>query len=265
MITAVTRATRAAVKLSFTRQSFKHHSGTPRSMATDTVFAGLDSTQIELMKEECILIDNDDKNIGAASKKTCHLLENINKGMLHRAFSVFLFNTKGELLLQQRSSEKITFPDHFTNTCCSHPLSFEAELEEKDAIGVRRAAQRKLKHELGIKPGQVPVDEFEYLTRIHYKSENVPRDGRWGEHEIDYILFMQKDVDLEPNYNEVKSYRYVSKEELQSIMKNSASDGTLITPWFKLITETFLYKWWDSLDSLKDYRDRDTIHRMIEK
>ena len=73
--------------------------------------------------------------------------------MLHRAFSVFLFNAKGELLLQQRSDEKITFPGMFTNTCCSHPLMKADELEIGDChIGVRRAAQRKLGHELGI-PG----------------------------------------------------------------------------------------------------------------
>ena len=75
--------------------------------------------------------------------------------MLHRAFSVFLFNTSGELLLQQRSDAKITFPGHFTNTCCSHPLNIAGELEDEDAVGVRRAAQRKLKHELGITAEQV--------------------------------------------------------------------------------------------------------------
>jgi isopentenyl-diphosphate delta-isomerase len=61
----------------------------------------------------------------------------------------------GELLLQQRSAEKITFPLRWTNTCCSHPLYKADEMEEKDALGVRRAAQRKLQHELGIDPAQV--------------------------------------------------------------------------------------------------------------
>jgi isopentenyl-diphosphate delta-isomerase len=62
-------------------------------------------------------------------------MTNINKGMLHRAFSVFLFNSKGELLLQQRASEKITFPDYWTNTCCSHPLYTPDELPEENNIG----------------------------------------------------------------------------------------------------------------------------------
>lgn len=64
-----------------------------------------------------------------------HLMTNIRKGMLHRAFSVFIFNTKGELLLQQRASEKITFPDYWTNTCCSHPLYTPDELPEENQAG----------------------------------------------------------------------------------------------------------------------------------
>lgn len=80
------------------------------STTVDSLLSGLDQTQIDLLKEECILLDEDDKKIGSASKKDCHLLENIEKGMLHRAFSVFLFNTDGKLLLQQRSDAKITYP-----------------------------------------------------------------------------------------------------------------------------------------------------------
>lgn len=109
-------------------------------------------------------------------------MENINKGLLHRAFSAFVFRpSDGKLLLQQRATEKITFPDMWTNTCCSHPLDdFEAEKIEKDQLGVRVAASRKLEHELGIPPSQTPVDEFQYLTRIHYLA---PSNGMWGEHE----------------------------------------------------------------------------------
>jgi isopentenyl-diphosphate delta-isomerase len=117
----------------------------------------LDKIQEELLQEKCILINDQDEVIGEATKKECHLNSNIEKGMLHRAFSVFLFNNNNELLLQQRSDAKITFPGRFTNTCCSHPLSFPHELEDKDFIGVRRAAQRKLHHELGIKANEVTL------------------------------------------------------------------------------------------------------------
>lgn len=112
-----------------------------------------------------------------------HLMTNIDKGLLHRAFSCFLFDDKNRLLLQQRASEKITFPDMWTNTCCSHPLGIPGETGSNlpDSVdGVKRAAQRKLDHELGIKKEQVPFEDFHFLTRIHYKA---PSDGKWGEHE----------------------------------------------------------------------------------
>lgn len=160
---------------------------------------GHDAEQIRLMDEVCIVLDENDKPIGNFSKKICkcyvvlcepqlltiegHLMTNIDKGLLHRAFSVFLFNSKNQLLLQQRATEKITFPDMWTNTCCSHPLGIPGEggSELAEAVeGVKRAAQRKLDHELGIKKEQVPFEDFHFLTRIHYKA---PSDGKWGEHE----------------------------------------------------------------------------------
>ena len=125
---------------------------------SDIDLSNHDPTQIKLLAEKCILVSTDDKVIGADTKKECHLNTNIEAGMLHRAFSVFLFNAQGELLLQQRSLAKITFPEYFTNTCCSHPLYRPEELEEKDEIGVKRAAQRKLEHELGITAEQVIIN-----------------------------------------------------------------------------------------------------------
>ena len=125
-------------------------------MAVD--LSNLDETQVQLLAEECILVDENDKVVGSDTKKNCHLNTNIEKGMLHRAFSVFLFNQEGKLLLQQRATAKITFPECFTNTCCSHPLYRAEELEEEggvSAVGVRRAARRKLEQELGIPTREV--------------------------------------------------------------------------------------------------------------
>ncbi|KAI2649274.1 Isopentenyl-diphosphate Delta-isomerase 1 [Labeo rohita] len=200
----------------------------------------LDEKQVQLLAEMCILIDDNDRKIGADSKKNCHLNANIDKGLLHRAFSVFLFNSEEKLLLQQRSDAKITFPGCFTNSCCSHPLHTASELEEQDAIGV-------------------PPEEMTYLTRIHYKAQS---DGIWGEHEIDYILFMQKDVDLNPDPNEIQSHCYVSKEELKEILEKAKRKELEITPWFSLIAETFLFKWWDNLHNLKQFINHERIHRM---
>lgn len=222
-----------------------------------------DKQQLQYLSEPCILVNEYDENLGqSASKKECHLLSNIKQGMLHRAFSVFLFNTKNELLLQQRSDAKITFPGMFTNTCCSHPLYTDLEMDEKDAMGVKRAAQRKLFHELGITPDQIPLNTFTYLTRIMYQADNVPRDGRFGENEIDYVLIIRKDVDLAINVNEVKSVEYVSQSQLKGLLKMAEEGNFSITPWFQLICEHFLFQWWEKLDKLKDFQDHKTIHRL---
>lgn len=174
-----------------------------------------DPKQIDLLNEVCILVDENDKVIGSDTKKSCHLMENINKGLLHRAFSVMIFNSKNEFLLTQRSDEKITFPGYFTNTCCSHPLFKNMEMEDKDAIGVKRAAQRRLHLELGIDPLQVTLSDMKFMTRFLYKA---PSNGVWGEHEIDYALVVHKDVTINPDPNEVKSYHYLSKDNLLSFL-----------------------------------------------
>ena len=115
-------------------------------------------------------------------------MTNINAGLLHRAFSAFVFNPRTKkLLLQQRASEKITFPDMWTNTCCSHPLGVPGETGadlDSAVMGVKRAAQRKLWQELGIKKEQIPLEDFRFLSRIHYLA---PSDGTWGEHESEYL------------------------------------------------------------------------------
>ncbi|KAK8090934.1 isopentenyl-diphosphate delta-isomerase [Apiospora phragmitis] len=227
---------------------------------TSAALDGHDEEQIRLMDEVCIVLDENDQPIGTASKKLCHLMTNIDKGLLHRAFSVFLFDDQNRLLLQQRASEKITFPDMWTNTCCSHPLHIPSETGStlpESVEGVKNAAQRKLDHELGIKKEQVPLDKFRFLTRIHYKA---PSDGKWGEHEIDYILFIKANVDLNPNKNEVQDTKYVSPAELKMLF---ADPKLKFTPWFKLICESMLFEWWESLDSgLEKYENEQQIRRM---
>lgn len=229
------------------------------------VFAGHDPLQVMMMEERCILVDHKDKVIGHDSKKNCHLNTNIRKGLLHRAFSVFLFNTDGKLLLQQRSADKITFPLTWTNTCCSHPLHVLGELEEEGEIGVKRAAQRKLHQELGIPPEDVPLDAFHCVSRIHYSAES---NKVWGEHEVDYILIIQCNARVEINPNEVASTQYVSHAELAALINDP---NILLTPWFRLITtgsagnaikDGLLDKWWSSLDRIADLRDM-TIQRFI--
>ncbi|KAF9090791.1 isopentenyl-diphosphate delta-isomerase idi1 [Mortierella sp. GBA35] len=222
------------------------------TIAADVDLSMYDDEQVKLMEEMCIVLDRDDRRIGADTKKNCHLMTNImGHGLLHRAFSVFLFSADGtKLLLQQRASEKITFPDMWTNTCCSHPLNTADELVEKDNLGARTAAQRKLFHELGIEAKDVPVDDFHFLTRIHYLA---PSNDVWGEHEIDYILFIRPQhkelIDMNPSPNEVRDVCWVTKEELKVLLEKGVTPGSgiIVTPWFKLICDNFLFGWWDRM------------------
>ncbi|KAK9474584.1 NUDIX hydrolase domain-like protein [Dipodascopsis tothii] len=228
--------------------------------STDTkLFDGYDEEQVKLMDEVCIVLDWNDVPCGSASKKTCHLMANINNGLLHRAFSVFLFDEAGRLLLQQRADEKITFPGMWTNTCCSHPLSIPSEIGRdlpSSVLGVKHAAQRKLDQELGIPKDDVPIDKFHFLTRIHYKA---PSDGLWGEHEIDYILFIKTKASVTPNPNEVKDHKYVTAAELRTMF---ADDALTFTPWFKLICETYLFDWWADIDNIRSFQE-DSIRRLL--
>jgi isopentenyl-diphosphate Delta-isomerase len=238
----------------------------------DDDLSGYDAEQIRLMDEVCIVLDRDDQPLGSASKKACHLMSNIEKGLLHRAFSVFLFHpTTHRLLLQQRASEKITFPDMWTNTCCSHPLAHPAESGHgadlaSNIEGAKRAAQRKLGHELGISPAHVPLSDFDFLTRIHYLA---PSDGKWGEHEIDYILFIRAAPELAINVNEVRDTAWVSQEELRQLFRDAETKGGKgrdfkFTPWFRLICESMLFEWWEAMvkGELGKYIGEGEIRRM---
>lgn len=252
------------------KRSNSDYEKTTDVVGSSSLFAGHDEEQIRLMAENCIVLDYNDIPIGSGTKKLCHIMKNIEKGLLHRAFSVFLFDSQNRLLLQQRADEKITFPQMWTNTCCSHPLCVPSELGfSMDSMngtnihsldtairGVKSAAVRKLKHELGIEPEYVPVSNFKFLTRIHYMS---PSNGGWGEHEIDYILFVKSDGKVHANPNEVKAYKYVSAEELKDMFK---CKDLKFTPWFKLICESYLFDWWKHINEL-DECTSTTINRML--
>ncbi|KAK9292215.1 hypothetical protein L1049_020177 [Liquidambar formosana] len=175
----LTRGSSASFSSLSARASLSSSSSTATTAMGDAPDAGMDAVQRRLMfEDECILVDENDRVVGHESKYNCHLMEKIeSENLLHRAFSVFLFNSKYELLLQQRSATKVTFPLVWTNTCCSHPLYRESELIDENALGVRNAAQRKLLDELGIPAEDVPVDQFMPLGRMLYKA---PSDGKWG-------------------------------------------------------------------------------------
>ncbi|PXF48889.1 Isopentenyl-diphosphate Delta-isomerase 1 [Gracilariopsis chorda] len=238
---------------------------TRASQARD-VLAGADPEQARLMAEQVILVDGKDNVIGRMSKRDAHLVK--NDLPLHRAFSVLLFDTEGRMLLQQRADAKVTFPAYWTNTVCSHPLYLPSELGEEDkgdaVFGAKRAAIRKLSHELGVSPGAVTSTDLTFMTRILYRSECS--DGVWGERELDYIFLIQKNVPLKPEKNEVQQVRYVTKPELEEMFYEAKTSEKLkMTPWFTIIMERFVWPWWDvilrdGLSRLGELQDQ-RIHR----
>jgi isopentenyl-diphosphate delta-isomerase len=125
---------------------------------------GYDEAQKEMMDENCIVVDENDRIVGRDSKINCHL----NEGKLHRAFSVLIFDSTNKLLIQQRADEKITFPSIWANSCCSHPLYQNGE--EEDIKGAKKAAVRKLAQELGILPGEIQFEDLNFITKMHYKA-----------------------------------------------------------------------------------------------
>ena len=235
-----------------------------------------------MLKDECILLDFADHVIGHDNKYNAHKwVVGQPRGMLHRAFSVMLFDKSGKLLLQQRASDKITFPDVWTNTCCSHPLYGMAPSEVDDEaatlkgrpLGVFHAAVRKLGHELGIKASDLDVNKFAFVTRVHYAAADVVTHGPrapWGEHEVDYLLCYKLDIDgaslqMTPHPEEVRATKWVNQQELFEHMA-AKKEMPLWSPWFCIIAKKFLeHQWWGDLKDKKAVekkcKDWPTIHR----
>jgi isopentenyl-diphosphate delta-isomerase len=175
-----------------------------------------DPAQEAMMEENCILVDPDDRVLGAASKRHCHLLDATGSSPLHRAFSVFAFNNAGQLLLQHRSEFKVTFPLLWANTCYSHPLHFEAEMDGE--FGARLAAQRRLGLKLGVEPNVADPAKMTFHTRVHYQAPSPAVKPVWGEHEVDYILILQglEETDVVPNTNEIADINWLLRENICS-------------------------------------------------
>jgi len=246
---------------------------------TPKTWDGNAMSQDDMMEKDTVLVlDQNDNVIGSESKKGAHIFDQKQpRGILHRAFSVFMFDqSTGELLLQKRASSKITFPNVWTNTCCSHPLhgmsppevDTPADVQKGTVNGAKNAAVRKLDHELGIPAEFVPVDKFKFLTRLHYWAADTVTHGKkspWGEHEIDYVLFIlvdKKTLPVKPHPEEVDDVMWVSKEKLIAEMKVG-----LWSPWFRLIVNRWLIPdggWWDNLKTTMEtdeFCDYDVIHR----
>ena len=205
-------------------------------MADDSELSALhghDDSQAEMMSECCILVDTLGTSIGSETKLNCHF----GKGLLHRAFSVLIFDTDGAMLVQRRSDDKITFPSVWANTCCSHPLDIPGENDDV-VSGVINAAKRKLHQELGISQSQLSEIEFKHLGSFLYECR---WDSDWIEREVDHVLVAISDgIEVEPNPNEISSTRWVSSTEIDEMMAgNGFWQDQIVAPWFRLLWGEF--------------------------
>ena len=166
-----------------------------------------------MSEEKVILVDKNDNQVGLMPKIEAH-----EKGVLHRAFSIFIFNSKYELLLQKRASSKYHSGGLWTNTCCSHPREGEDILD---------AANRRLDEEMGITTSLRKVYDFIYKAEL---------DNQLTEHEFDHVFYGVFDNDPTLNKDEAEDFKWVDMETLNNdIMKNEDN----YTVWFKIAFEYF--------------------------
>jgi isopentenyl-diphosphate delta-isomerase len=175
--------------------------------------------------EKLIVVDEQDKVIGYRTRIECHQGE----GILHRAFSIFIFNDRQELLLQKRSAQKILWPDFWSNSCCSHPRQGEK---------TEPAARRRLKEELGIEA------ELTYLYTFQYHA----RFGSAGsERELCAVYMGRSNEPVRFNLNEISNCKYVNIDSLTAdLLKNP----DVYTPWFKMEWQRLMGEYREQLNTI---------------
>ncbi|WP_034059721.1 isopentenyl-diphosphate Delta-isomerase [Lacinutrix jangbogonensis] len=166
-----------------------------------------------MAEEKVILVNSKDEQIGLMPKMEAH-----EKGVLHRAFSVFVFNDKNELMLQQRALSKYHSPGLWTNTCCSHQREGESNLQ---------AGKRRLQEEMGF------VTPLEEKTSFIYKA---PFDNGLTEHELDHIMVGYYNRVPKINADEVEAWKW---KPLEDVKKDIQEQPELYTAWFKIIFDKF--------------------------
>jgi len=166
-----------------------------------------------MVEEKVILVNENDEQIGLMPKLEAH-----EKAVLHRAFSVFILNRKGELMLQQRAAHKYHSPLLWTNTCCSHQRDGETNLE---------AGNRRLIEEMGFDC------ELKEIFSFIYKA---PFDNGLTEHELDHVMIGEYENDPKLNKEEVHSFKWMTLEAVKNDMELHPE---IYTEWFKIIFEKF--------------------------
>ena len=166
-----------------------------------------------MIEEQVILVNDQDDQIGLMPKMEAH-----KKGVLHRAFSVFIFNSKNELMLQQRAAHKYHSPRLWTNTCCSHQRDGETNIE---------AGTRRLSEEMGFTTALKEVTSFIY---------KAPFDNGLTEHEFDHVMTGFYEMDPVINKEEVEAWKWMPVEAVKSDIE---SNPEIYTAWFKIIFKNF--------------------------
>lgn len=164
--------------------------------------------------EKLVVVSRQDQILGSKEKDACHFL----KGLLHRGFSVFVFNKKGEVLLQKRSKSKKLWPGFWSNTCCSHPQPGETYIQ---------AGERRLKEELGFTCKLKNLGKFYY--RAVYKNVG-------SENEICAVLVGKHKGRVRPDPQEVTDFRWIQFEQLKQEIKEKPE---IFTPWLKKAISLF--------------------------
>ena len=161
------------------------------------------------MEELVVLVNKEDEKIGLMPKMEAH-----EKALLHRAFSVFVFNDNVELMLQQRAAHKYHSPLLWTNTCCSHQRDGESNVE---------AGRRRLQEEMGFSTELKEVFSFIY---------KAPFDNGLTEHELDHVMVGNYNDNPEINKDEVEDYKWMT---LKDVKKDIEDNPDIYTEWFKII------------------------------
>lgn len=163
------------------------------------------------MSELVILVDKNDNEIGVEEKIKAH-----KEAKLHRAFSIFVFNEKGEMLIHKRAACKYHSPNLWTNACCSHPRPNEP---------LEKTARKRLKEEMGI---ECDIEEiFTFIYKAHF-------DNGLTEYELDHVFIGICNDIPNPNPNEVAEWKWISVEELINDVKKHPE---IYTVWFKIVLE----------------------------
>lgn len=178
--------------------------------------------------EPLILVDEHDNEIGYRSKVDCHT----GHGTLHRAFSIFLFDDRGRVLLQQRAGGKPLWPLYWSNSCCSHPRRGES---------MQQALHRRLHEELGLDA------ELEFVYKFIYQADF---DDAGAEHELCHVYIgalTGGEVQVHPD--EIADWRWVPRDE---VTRELEREPTRYTPWFKLEWKVLMDRWHDRIESLSE-------------